>query len=70
MTTEIKWTQLKRKIFKVSDLEIDLLCELLNGTELTRTSADATETVSAKDLHARLLLLRARMRLDETKHPS
>jgi len=64
---QFKYTHLKRKIFKVSNLEIDLLTQLLQSNyDLTLTSPDATETASAKDLTARLLLLRMGMRLDET----
>jgi hypothetical protein len=62
-----KFTHLKRKIFKVSNLEIDLLTQALGSHyDLTLTSPDATETASAKDLYARLALLRVGIRLDET----
>ncbi len=62
-----KFTHLKRKIFKVSDLEIDLLTQVLGSHyDLTLTSPDANETASAKDLSLRLVLLRMGVRLDET----
>ena len=64
---QLKHTHLKRKIFKVSNLEIDLLTQVLQAHhDLTRTSPDATETASATDLTIRLMLLRMGTRLDET----
>jgi hypothetical protein len=64
---QFKHTNLKRKIFKVSNLEIDLLTQALKSHyDLTLTSPDATETASAKDLCYRLLLLRGGTRLDQT----
>jgi hypothetical protein len=64
---QFKHTNLKRKIFKVSNLEIDLLRQALESHhDLTLTSPDATETASSKDLSYRMLLLRAGTRLDAT----